>query len=920
MKKLLSFLFYIFFLQVLEAQTTTETIYVTSKEKSLIDIFEFIESQVDVSFFYADSWIEGVTVTGDFEGTLSNVLSGLLEDTPLNFFITQNRRVIITKNNLIYSSLPEGFFSKPQDSIQVLALEQSQEDPFFYDRQKIEQTRFVNTVRIGKEVLGRAKQSYTISGIAINQDSGNPLQDLSISVEDLGIGTSTDENGYYEITLPPGEHTLKSSLLDMQTLVQKVIVYSGGELNLSLSENYQLLGEVLLNTGANANVEDATAGSEKYNVEENKNIPLVLGERDVLKIAATLPGISTVGESASGYNVRGSRSDQNLFLLDGGVIYNPSHFFGIFSALNPFTTESVEIFKGHMPARFGGRLASVFDIESKTPSKSDFNGEASIGPVTSSLMLQIPVVKVKSGLMIGGRVTYSDYILRALDEESLDNSSASFYDIFLRYDHKIGQYGRFKASAYTSQDRFSINSDSVYGYQNIMANASYDFRLSEKSRGHALISHSRYSFEIDYDSQNQNAFAQDYAIAESALRFDLVSKLNERHNLRYGLNTKLYSINPGTLDPLNESNLQPITLDNKKGLESAIYFSDEFEINEKLLVEAGLRLSMFNLVGPTKQRVYEEGLPKSDETVSDVIEYNSGEFAQAYGGPELRISSRYLLSRSFSVKASYNNTLQYIHTLSNNTAASPIDIYTLSDSNIEPQRSQQVSLGFYKNFDAPLLELSFEGYYKTSTNLIDFKTGASLFFNEFIETEALQGNGRSYGVEFLIRKEAGDFNGYLSYTYSRSLQQFDSPYGENRINEGEYFPTNYDKPHDVSLIANYRLTKRFSFSGNIVYQTGRPVTFPIGKYIYNNAEYVVYSDRNQFRIPDYYRLDLGVNIEGNHKKNKLGHSFVNISVYNVLGRNNPYAVYFVTDAGEVKAYQSSIFSVPVPTITYNFKF
>lgn len=920
MKKLLSLLVYIFFLQVLEAQTATEMVHVTSKEQSLFDIFESIESQVEVSFFYADSWIEGVTVTGDFKGTLYNVLSGILEDTPLNFFITQDRRVIITKNNLIYSSLPEGFFSKQKDSIQVLALKQPRADPFFYDSQKIEDTRFVNTVRIGKEVLGRTKQSYTVSGIAINQDSGNPLQDLSILVEDLGIGTSTDENGYYEINLPQGEHTVKSSLLGMQTLVQKVIVYSGGELNLSLSENYQQLGEVLLNSGANANVEDATAGSEKYNVEENKNIPLVLGERDVLKIAATLPGISTVGESASGYNVRGSRSDQNLFLLDGGVIYNPSHFFGIFSALNPFTTESVEIFKGHMPARFGGRLASVFDIESKTPTTTDFNGEASIGPVTSSLMLQIPVVKEKSGIMVGGRATYSDYILRALDEESLDNSSASFYDISLKYDHKLGRYGRFKASAYTSQDRFSINSDSVYAYQNIMANVSYAFRLSEKSRGEALLSHSRYNFEIDYDSQNQNAFAQDYAIAESALRFDMISKSSERHNLRYGLNTKLYSINPGSLDPLSKSNLQPITLDNKKGFESAIYFSDEFEINEKLLVEAGLRLSMFNLVGPATQRIYEEGLPKSDETVSDVIEYESGEFAQTYGGPEFRISSRYLLSRTFSVKASYNNTLQYIHTLSNNTAASPIDIYTLSDRNIEPQRSQQVSLGFYKNFDAPLLELSLEGYYKTSTNLIDFKTGASLFFNEYIETEALQGNGRSYGVEFLIRKEAGDFNGYLSYTFSRSLQQFDSLFGENRINEGEYFPTNYDKPHDISLITNYRLTKRFSFSGNIVYQTGRPVTFPIGKYIYNNAEYVVYSDRNQFRIPDYYRLDLGVNIEGNHKKNKLGHSFINISVYNVLGRNNPYAVYFVTDAGEVKAYQSSIFSVPVPTITYNFKF
>ncbi len=918
--KNLIFLFIInFFLQA-EAQTRTDSIYISVEDVSLKDIFKSIESKTDVTFFYADSWLEDLRMTGIFEGNLTEVLTEILENTLLNFFLTEEKRVIITKNNLIYGSLPRGFFSKSGDSIQRLTLQKPQTDPYFYESLSGKDRSNESTVRIGKERRELVKEFYTISGIAVNEDSGLAIEDLSISVEDLKLGSITNENGYYEISLPPGEHIIKARLLGLETLFINVIVYSDGNLNLSLRENYQQLGEVLLNADANANVEDATAGSEKYNVEETKNIPLVLGERDVLKIAATLPGISTVGESTSGYNVRGSRSDQNLFLLDGGVIYNPSHFFGIFSALNPFTTESVEIYKGHMPARFGGRLASVFDIESKTPTKTDFNGEASIGPVTSSLMFQTPIVKEKSGLMVGGRATYSDYILRALNEESLNNSTASFYDIFLKYDHKIKQDGRLKVSAYTSKDRFSINSDSIYAYQNTMANVSYAFLLNEESRGRILLSHSRYNFDIDYDSQNHNAFSQNYNIAESALRFDLISKVNNRHNLSYGFDTKLYSINPGTLDPLNGSNLEPIEFKKKQGLESAVYFSDDWKINEKLLVQGGLRFSIFNLVGPAIQRIYDKDLPKSDETVVDIIEYGNGDFVNTYGGPEVRISSRYLMSPVFSIKASYNNTLQYIHTLSNNTAASPIDIYTLSDKNIKPQRSQQVSLGFYRNFDAPKIELSLEGYYKASKNQVDFKTGASLFFNEFIETEALQGIGKSYGVEFLIRKKVGEFNGYLSYTYSRSLQQFDSPFGDSRINQGKYFPSNYDKPHDVNLIANYRLTKRFSFSGNLVYQTGRPVTFPIGKYIYNNAEYVVYSDRNKYRIPDYYRLDLGVNIEGNHKKNKVGHSFVNISIYNVLGRNNPYSIFFLTEEGKVKAYQSSIFAVPVPTITYNFKF
>ena len=383
----------------------------------------------------------------------------------------------------------------------------------------------------------------------------------------------------------------------------------------------------------------------------------------------------------------------------------------------------------------------------------------------------------------------------------------------------------------------------------------------------------------------------------------------------------MYNVQPGNLEP-NGSNsiVDSKIIPTEKAIEAALYVSDNWEINDKLLIDVGLRYSMFATLGVANARVYEDNMPKNEETLVETVSYDNNEVVETYGGPEVRLSARYFLGQDLSVKASYNSTYQYIHRLSNTTTISPIDTWKLSDNNIKPQKGRQVGLGLYKNLEGNQYEISLEGYYKEADNLLDFKVGSELLLNETIETETLQGDGQAYGIEFLIRKNSGKLNGWLGYTYSRSFLKLDSEFAEERVNNGEYFPTNYDKPHDFSAVLNYKLTKRYSFSANLSYQTGRPVTYPVARYNFNNSEYVVYSNRNEFRIPDYYRLDLGVNIEGNHKKNKLAHSFWNISVYNVLGRNNPYSVFFVTENGELNAYQSSIFSIPVPTITYNFKF
>ena len=445
--------------------------------------------------------------------------------------------------------------------------------------------------------------------------------------------------------------------------------------------------------------------------------------------------------------------------------------------------------------------------------------------------------------------------------------------------------------------------------------------INNKNYGNLIFTNSEYQFNIGFDGISNTDFDLGYKVNETELKLKMKYLKSERHKFDYGISSKLYVVSPGNKSPKGpESIIEAINIPNERALESAVFISDNFEVNKNLLLNMGIRYSFYASIGESSQKVYAEGLPKNEGTVTDTLNFGKNEIIKTYGGPEIRASARYFLSPDFSVKASYNSTYQYIHTLSNNTTVSSTDTWKLSDLNIKPQQANQYSLGLYKNIEGNTYELSLEGYYKTSKNILDYKVGADLLLNKSIEAEVLQGEGKAYGIEFLVKKTKGKFNGWLGYSYSRSLAKFNSEFSEERINNGQFFPSNFDKPHDVSVVANYKITKRFSFSSNFSYQTGRPVTYPIGNYIFNGSSYVLYSNRNEFRIPDYYRLDVGFNMEGNHKIKKFAHSFWNISIYNVLGRNNPYSVFFVTEAGKIKAYKSTIFSVPVPTITYNFKF
>ncbi|MBO2545178.1 TonB-dependent receptor [Salegentibacter sp. BDJ18] len=907
----------LFCFQFSYAQKTDQEISLNFTNKELPEILKEMESITNFKFFFEEDWFGLNKYSGEYSNEkLTIVLEDILKETNINYYI-KGERIILTRGSLIYDRLPKGFLEIQEE--REIVQENQSNDPVFYNENE-EQAEVVETVLIGKENRQSNRSTYRLSGRVVSE-KGDPISGLNILIPNQNKGTVTDINGNFEIRLPKGINILETQALGVDKVKKRLIVYNDGVLNLQLNESFEELSEVLVEANARDNVRTALTGVDKINVAEIKNIPLVLGERDILKVATTLPGITTAGEAASGYNVRGGKTDQNLILLDEGVIYNPTHFFGIFSGLNPFTTGDVSIYKGSIPAEYGGRLSSVFDLNTKTGNKEEFAGEVSIGPVTGNLSLEIPIVDGKSSLIVGGRGTYSDWILNLLEEESLQDSRASFYDVVAKYNHKFNNSDELNVSGYYSNDVFSITSDSLFSYTNRMFSLSYNKFINEKHQGELVVTNSNYDFNLDFESDFGNDFESGYTINESEVKVKMKYFHNNAHTFNYGISGKYYNVSPGNINPGSaESLIEPLSISKERALETAIFIEDSFEVTERLLINAGLRYSFYTAFGPAEINSYEAGLPRNENTITDVETYDSREVIETYGGPEVRISGRYFLTPTFSTKLSYNNTYQYIHTLSNNTTAAPTDTYKLSDNYIKPQRANQFALGLFKNFDNNIYELSLEGYYKTSNNLLDYKVGADLFLNKNIETEVLQGEGEAYGAELLLKKNKGRLNGYLGYTYSRSFIKLEGDFQEETVNNGEFFPTNFDKPHDFSAVLNYKLTQRFSFSANFVYQTGRPVTYPIAKYNFNNSEYVMYSDRNQFRIPDYYRLDLSFNVEGNHKIEKFAHSFWNISVYNVLGRNNPYSVFFVTDSGEVKAYQSSIFSIPIPTITYNFRF
>lgn len=836
--------------------------------------------------------------------------------------MTATRYKVTVYGNRIFV-LPEAFLSTTLTPI--LKGEQMKEEEQASSFIPVVKSSSENKVyEIGNRYKPSSEEMVVLTGKVTDFKSGQNLEGINIVHREPWVATATDRQGNFTIKLPVGYNTIEINGLNIKETRRQFMVYGEGATHIELEEENHLLDEVLIVSGRVQNVRSTQLGMEKFQPSLLKNIPTAMGEVDLLKMLQTLPGIKTVGEASSGYNVRGSAADQNLLLLNNGTIYNPNHLFGFFTAFNSDMIKDAELYKSSIPSQYGGRIASVLNITSKEASKEKFTGSAGIGLVTSKLNLEIPIIKEKTSLLLSGRTTYSDWIMKMLPEKSgYRDGKAGFYDLGGVFSHTLNERNKLNIYGYYSHDRFAFNDNQKYAYNNMNFSANWRSIFSEKLTANFSFGYDHYDYRNDESVEEAAAARLSFAINQWFGKVDFSYKLDNNHTLNFGLMSQFYNINSGTYEPLHESSLVKWDqLQKDKALESAIYIGDQWEITPKLSVNAGIRYSIFNLLGPRTYYTYQDGMLPSSTTVVDSVSVGGGKVVKTYQGPEFRLSARYAFNDDFSVKAGFNTMRQYIHKVSNTTIMSPTDTWKLSDTNIKPQNGWQLAAGAYYNTPGQVLELSVEGYYKKLNDYLDYRSSARLIMNHHLETDVINTEGYAYGVEFQVKKPSGKLNGWASYTYSRTFLRQNDPRIARPVNGGDWYPTEYDKPHDFKLVGNYKFTRRYSVSFNMDYSTGRPTTIPAGQYYDQGLQsmQVYYTDRNSYRVPDYFRLDLAFNIEPSHHLTLLTHSSISFGVYNLTGRKNVYSIYYVSENGSVQGYKMSIFGAPIPFITYNIKF
>ncbi|HZH54308.1 MAG TPA: carboxypeptidase-like regulatory domain-containing protein, partial [Sphingobacteriaceae bacterium] len=759
-----------------------------------------------------------------------------------------------------------------------------------------------------------------LSGYIRSINTGEPITQATIRVVDGHISVQPDQNGFYSISLPPGSATLQVSSVGKSDAQRQLLMYDHGRLDIELDDVVYALSEVVVSAEKGQNLQRTAMGVERISVQTIRQTPAVLGEADVVKVVLSMPGVQTVSEASGGFNVRGGATDQNLVLFSDATVFNPSHFFGFFSSFNADVVNDVELYKSSIPARYGGRLSSVLNITAKSGTKNKISGSGGIGLLTGRLSLEGPIGE-HSTFVVGGRSTYSDWLLDLLPNDDYKNSAAGFYDVNLYFTSQLTEKDALYVMGYFSNDRFKLRTDTTYHYQNQNFNLKWNRIHSNNLYSVLTVGYDGYSNGIQGRGNEFHAFDWDYGLEQIFGRLDFSHRMDHKHNLTYGLQSNYFQSQPGIVQPVHSASiLLPDQLQREQALETSLHINDNITLNEKIGLDLGLRYTLFQFLGPHTQRNYEPNVPVSEGNLVHTKEIQAGKTGQLYHGPEFRVGMRYTLSPASSLKLGYNSMNQYIHMLSNTTSITPTDTWKLSDSNIKPQRGDQIAAGYYHNFRDDAIETSVEAYYKRMHDYLDYKSGATLVMNHRIEQDVVPTAARAYGLEFLIRKNTGKLNGWISYAYARVKQRTESEFLEEMINRGAYYPSNHDKPHSFNLVGNYRVSHRFSVSVNSQYSTGRPITLPIGKFNYAGGTRVIYSDRNQYRIPDYFRVDLALNIEGNHKVRKLAHSSWSVGVYNLTGRENPFSVYFLSEGQALNGYKLSVFGSQIPFVTYNFKF
>ncbi|QEM06249.1 TonB-dependent receptor plug domain-containing protein [Mucilaginibacter rubeus] len=924
MKKIyfLSFCFLILIKLCQAQQGPVKSISVNFQQATIEQFVTELEAKSGFHFFYDAMQFDSLKVTMQATNKpIETILSQAFKNTGFSFAITKQQQVFLTKGREIQTGLAVGYFGITTANATAANMSVSPANADLDKDKKIPEATTENKLyEIGIKTNTIEAGTATLSGYVKEAKSGESVTGASIYVTNTKTGVATDQFGYFTIKLPKGRQVLSVRGIGMRDTRRQIMLYSDGKIIIEMQEQVTSLKEVKISAEKVANVRNVQLGVNRLDIKSIKQVPTVFGEADILRVVLTLPGVQSVGEATTGFNVRGGSADQNLILMNDATIYNPSHFFGFFSSFNPDIVKDIELYKSSIPERFGGRLSSVLDVTNREGNKKKFTGSAGIGLITSRLNVEGPIIKNKTSFSFGGRTTYSDWLLKLLPD-AYKHSSASFYDLNLDISHQIDDKNNLYLTSYISKDKFRLNSDTAYSYSNRNINLKWKHNFNNKLFSVITAGIDKYQYDVSSADNPVNAYKLNFDINQSNFKTDFTYYLNRKNTVDFGLSSIYYKLHPGNFQPLGAQSLvAPDVIATQQALESALYLGDKFDVTDDLSISGGVRYSIYNFLGPQTVYNYAPNLPKTSANLLDSTYYASGKFIKTYSGPEIRLSARYQLGDNLSIKGGYNTLRQYIHLLSNTTAISPTDVWQLSDPNIKPQYGDQVSLGLYHNLKSNTIETSVEVYYKRLRDYLDYKSGANLVLNHHIETDVVGTQGKAYGIEFLVKKATGKANGWISYTYSRTFLRQNDPNAGDLINGGAYYPANFDKPHAFNFISNYRFSHRFSVSLNLTYSTGRPITLPIAKYEYGGSERVFYSDRNQYRIPDYFRSDFSMNIEGNHKVHQLTHNSFTIGVYNLTGRQNAYSTFFTEQGGAINGYKLSIFAKPIPFINYNIRF
>jgi hypothetical protein len=870
----------------------------TEKGKSLASYLQEAEKSSGVRFYFLNEWINKISFNENQKGTtLREALNELFLGSELSYTVINANTIVIVKDP-------------------TQALERNT-----VIREATREQRKINKQVIGDPAKANTKKRYLFSGTVRDGKSKDPLIGVNVVVRDLKTGTITNVDGKYELQLTPGLHAISYTYVNFEEKIVDLEIYADGELSIEMEETPTLLQEIVVEDRAAREITTSGIGQTQLSLKEIKRAPAMLGEVDLIKQVQVLPGVTTAGEAASGYNVRGGSVDQNLILYDGLPVFNSSHVFGFFSSFNSEAIRDVTFFRGGIPAEYGGRVSSVLDIRSKEGSYEKWNASGGIGIVSTNLMVNGPLVRNKTSLAASFRTTYSDWLMNTVRSNyvGLDQSTVSFYDGAAKLTHIFSEKTKLTLSGYLSHDDFRLQGDTTYRWDTYLSSARIDHEFNSKLSAALQVGVGSYSYEVA-DKDSLTGFNLRYKLTYPEMKLDFHWTAGN-HKIGFGAQSTYYDFNPGTLTPSGEkSNKKFIQMEAQQSLESAIYLADQFDITKKFHVDLGVRYSIFNSFGPSTVYTYQPGQPRETLYITDTLTYDKGDKIKSYNNFEPRVGLRYDLPREASLKFGYNRIYQYLHLVTNTTAVTPIDIWQPSGYYFKPQQVDQFSLGYFKNFKEKRYEAFVEVYYKDINNVLEFKDGAQLILNQHIETDLLQGKARAYGVETQVVKLTGNFTGSLSYAFSRSLRTIKGEFDDETINHGNEYASNFDQPHVVNLSWKYNFTRRHFFTGSFTYRTGRPITLPLTAFSIDNFTASAFSDRNQYRIPDYHRLDIGFVIEGNHKRKKILDGTWTFSVYNVYARKNPYSIFFKeARPGILRPYQLSIIGTALPSISYSFK-